>query len=98
MTSQHITGILTLPTLLRIMAAIGMGVGVVNSAIAVGIYWRELAPGQVLGLFLGAVLFNALALMFATLIGYWPYRALARRQRLGLHRLSVHMVRQHASA
>lgn len=98
MTLQHITGILTLPTLLRIMAAIGMGVGVVNSAIAVGIYWRELAPGQVLGLFLGAVLFNALALMFATLIGYWPYRALARRHRLGLHRLSVHMVREDVSA
>ncbi|NNM63014.1 MAG: hypothetical protein HKL99_00100 [Burkholderiales bacterium] len=89
MTPQHLTGILTLPTLLRITAAIGMGVGVVNAAIAVGIYWRELGAGQVLGLFLGAVLFNALALMFATLVGYWPYRALARRRRGGLHRVSL---------
>ena len=98
MTPQHLTGVLTLPTLLRIMAAIGMGVGVINSAIAVGIYWRELAAGQVLGVFLGAVLFNALALMFATLIGYWPYRALARRQRFGLHRLSVYLMPEDASA
>ncbi len=98
MTPQHFTGVLTLPTLLRIMAAIGMGVGVINSAIAVGIYWRELAAGQVLGVFLGAVLFNALALMFATLIGYWPYRALARRQRFGLHRLSVYLMPEDASA
>ncbi|SCC95870.1 conserved hypothetical protein [Thiomonas sp. X19] len=89
MTPQHLTGIITLPTLLRITAAIGMGVGVVNAAIAVGLYWRELGPGQVLGLFLGAVLFNALALMFATLVGYWPYRALARRRRWSLHRISL---------
>jgi hypothetical protein len=89
MTPQHLTGILTLPTLLRITAALGMGVGVVNAVVAVGIYWRELGPGQVLGLFLGAVLFNALALMFATLVGYWPYRALARRRRWGLQRLSL---------
>ena len=98
MTPQHLTGVLTLPTLLRITAAIGMGVGVINSAIAVGVYWRELAAGQVLGVFLGAVLFNALALMFATLIGYWPYRALARRQRFGLHRLSVYLMPEDASA
>ncbi|OIQ85979.1 hypothetical protein GALL_321800 [mine drainage metagenome] len=90
MTTQHITGVLTLPTLLRIMAVVGIGIGMVNAAIAIGLYWGELGPGRALGLFIGGALFNALALMFATLIGYWPYRVLARKGLLGLHRLTLH--------
>lgn len=92
---DHLAGILTLPTLLRLGAALGSGMGVISGLVALGAYLvrHELGgPGQALGVLLSAVLFNALALMFATLVGYWPYRALARRRRFGLHRLSVYML------
>ncbi|OZB42982.1 MAG: hypothetical protein B7X46_13275 [Thiomonas sp. 15-66-11] len=92
MTTQHITGVLTLPTLLRIMAVMGVGIGMVSAAIAIGLYWGQLGPGRALGLFIGGALFNALALMSATLIGYWPYRVLARKGWWGLHRLVLHAV------
>lgn len=90
MTTQTMSGVLSLPTLLRITAVMGVGVGMVNAAIAVGIYWGKLDPGEAMGLFIGGALFNALALMFATCIGYWPYRLLARRGWLRLHQLTLH--------
>lgn len=88
---EHLDGILTLPTLLRLSAALGAGMGVVSGVLALPLSWRQLGAGQALGLLVGAVLFNALALCFATLVGYWPYRALATRRRFGLHRLSVYL-------
>ena len=87
---DHLAGILTLPTLLRLGAALGSGMGVISGLVALFVYHHELGLGQALGVVLSGVLFNALALMFATLLGYWPYRALARRRRFGLHRLSVY--------
>ncbi|MBU6440031.1 MAG: hypothetical protein KGJ03_10195 [Betaproteobacteria bacterium] len=89
---DHLAGILTLPTLLRLSAALGSGMGVISGLGALYMYRHELGLGQAPGVLLGGVLFNALALMFATLLGYWPYRALARRRRFGLHRLSVYLL------
>ena len=86
---EHHEGILSLPTLLRVSCALGSGMGVVSALLALLVYRRQLDLGSGLGLLVGSVLFNALALSFATLVGYWPYRALARRRRFGLHRLSV---------
>ena len=87
---EHLTAILTLPTLLRLGAALGSGMGVVSGCIALYVYRQQVGVGEALGVLVSGVLFNALALMFATLVGYWPYRALARRRRFGLHRLSVY--------
>ncbi len=92
---DHLEAILTLPTLLRLSAALGASMGAISGLIALPVSWHQLGAGQALGVLLGAVLFNALALSFATLVGYWPYRALARRQRFGLHRLSVYQLHRH---
>ncbi|MDE2120950.1 MAG: hypothetical protein KGJ64_09670 [Betaproteobacteria bacterium] len=92
---DHLEGVLTLPTLLRLSAALGAGMGAISGVLALPVSWHQLGAGQALGVLVGAVLFNALALSFATLVGYWPYRALAARRRFGLHRLSVYGLPRH---
>ncbi len=89
---DHLAGILTLPTLLRLAATMGVGLGLLQGVVAVSVYWQRLSAGQALGALIASPLFNALSLMFATLVGYRPHRALAARRRLGLHRLGLYLL------
>ncbi len=88
MTAPRIdTAVLTLPTLLRINAAIGAGFGVFSAVLTALFKWRDFNALELLAILPGAVFFNALALLFATLVGYWLYRWLAQRQHWSLHHL-----------
>ena len=97
--TEHLSAILTLPTVLRIMGAAGVCLGLTQSTLGVlaGLWLSvfgnakySLNPGLLIGGFIADALFNALTLMFVALIGYWPYRLLAGRRRFGLHKISLH--------
>lgn len=91
------TAVLTLPTLLRINAAIGAGFGVLSAALTAIVKWREFSALELLAIVPGAVFFNTLALLFATLVGYWLYRWLAERQHWSLHQLHTRPTHPHRS-
>lgn len=83
------TEVLTLPTLLRINAAIGAGFGVVNAAVVALFKGQDFGLLGWIALLPGAIVFNVIALLFVTLVGYWAYRWLAMRRLLSLHHLHL---------
>ncbi|MFZ5490117.1 MAG: hypothetical protein AB7S67_10140 [Thiomonas sp.] len=89
------TAVLTLPTLLRINAAIGAGFGCLSALLTVVVKWRDFSGIELLAILPGALFFNTLALLFATLVGYWLYRWLAERQRWSLHHLHTRPTHPH---
>ncbi|MBN2691346.1 MAG: hypothetical protein JXR43_05750, partial [Burkholderiaceae bacterium] len=71
MTSPQIeTAVLTLPTLMRINAAIGVGFGLLSALLTTIVKWRDFNGFELLAILPGAVFFNTVALVFATLVGY----------------------------
>lgn len=83
------TAVLTLPTLLRVNAAIGAGFGVINAAVVAIFKGGDFGFWEWLVVLPGAVFFNILALLFVTLVGYWAYRLLANRGHASLHHLHL---------
>lgn len=98
MTSPQIeTAVLTLPTLLRINAAIGAGFGLLSALLTAIVKWQDFNGLELLVILPGALFFNTLALLFVTLVGYWLYRWLAERQRWSLHHLHTRRTHPHQS-
>ena len=89
------TGVLTLPTVLRINAAIGAGFGILSACLTAIVKWRDFDVVELLAVLPGAVFFNTLALMFVTLVGYWAYRWLAMRRHWSLHHLHTRAAHPH---
>jgi hypothetical protein len=75
--------VLGLWTLLRIAIFVGLFFGLLACTISVAFYGERYE----LGYFIAQPFFFALMMSFVTLVGYLPYRALARRGWFGLHRI-----------
>ena len=78
MTSPQIeTAVLTLPTLLRINAAIGAGFGLLSALLTAIVKWQDFNGLELLAILPGALFFNTLALLTfvgTSLSAYWLAR------------------------
>jgi hypothetical protein len=84
MASRQIHGYLSLTTLLKLAFFGGLLFGLLTMLIGFAVYGERYE----LGAFIAQPFFFSLGLCFITLVGYWPYRWLARRRKLRMHVIS----------
>ncbi|MBU6437878.1 MAG: hypothetical protein KGJ44_09510 [Betaproteobacteria bacterium] len=82
--SRRVQGVLGLWTLVKIALFMGLFFGLLSLLLGV-VMFGERYP---LGVFIAQPFFFSLSLIFIVLVGYLPYRWLARRRRFGLHTIT----------
>jgi hypothetical protein len=88
LSSRGAHGVLALRTLLKIAFFCGVVFGLLACIVSALLYGDQYEFGY----YIAQPFFFGVMMAFVTLVGYWPYRLLARRGRLGLHRITYDAV------
>jgi hypothetical protein len=84
MSSRQVHGVLALSTLLKLAFFGGLFFGLLTMLTGFALYGERYE----LGAFIAQPFFFSLGLCFVALVGYLPYRFLARRRKLRMHVIS----------